>query len=489
MTPNHPTCEGDGSRNLLATWCNRDGNHVGRPAYGAALSLARQIIAPQIIVPAPRHRPRCSNFLRVIISICAIFIPVRLWGADNTDPHLMTQIYAFFSGSSRNADTTMTLMVPGLIIDSWLDPDDLRDTAKLCKLLDINLSPPRRYLSWTSSPAQSATPDIYWKILSESDWSDTPLTKKQKTRLTEATRLLYRDAQGTQPTEGYSLYISLKKDYDTALAAMNATPPAKRTAVMKQKLEEARDSLRIEGEETKYKSALDDYRTLSTYAGQKWLTQLKQTWEDNQLALPDGSTVPHTVTHPDLFDAVSLTAWTPVRFDISSAAPLQANTKFRAPASMTLLHWGDETTPSDRDSTSATQLATATISLDMIRLPIDREWLTSTVFQSHAWKWSDPADRDLISDGKPWGAETKPSGLMPVLSSAVILVRNVTVTGSWPDGELRALRKVMRTKHFVSWGPFMLAGRPFGSPDSPTIRAVPIKHGFRVYEPQLTLQR
>jgi hypothetical protein len=114
-----------------------------------------------------------------------------------------------------------------------------------------------------------------------------------------------------------------------------------------------------------------------------------------------------------------------------------------------------------------------TISFEAMRVELDRPWMNDFVLQSRAWRWLNSAplgtDNQNISDGASAADGKTPKGMMPFLPTALLLARNVTLTGGW-SGDLRTTYDSHTSAGgSIGWGPFSFGGRTDSS-DSSTYR-------------------
>jgi hypothetical protein len=104
-----------------------------------------------------------------------------------------------------------------------------------------------------------------------------------------------------------------------------------------------------------------------------------------------------------------------------------------------------------------------TVTFELLRVDLNRPWMDATVFQSNAWKWlstyPDISKHALLSNGGDALNGAAIDGKMPFLPSALLLARNVTITGNWGSDLNTTFDQHTSGGASIGWGCFSLGGR------------------------------
>lgn len=99
------------------------------------------------------------------------------------------------------------------------------------------------------------------------------------------------------------------------------------------------------------------------------------------------------------------------------------------------------------------------MSFELTQVPILRPWFKPWIFKSRGWNW-DNSGIGLISDGnKP------PKGIMPLIPTAMILMRNVRVKLDTNSGKNKRVIETTKASGSVGWGPISFGGNYANSSD------------------------
>lgn len=94
------------------------------------------------------------------------------------------------------------------------------------------------------------------------------------------------------------------------------------------------------------------------------------------------------------------------------------------------------------------------LKVDLIQVPILRNWMSSWIFSSRGWKGTGP----LVDEGSISSGEYPLSGLMCVLPTSMIVARNVELAANMESTENRTFKSQTNASASVGWGPFSLRG-------------------------------
>jgi hypothetical protein len=111
------------------------------------------------------------------------------------------------------------------------------------------------------------------------------------------------------------------------------------------------------------------------------------------------------------------------------------------------------------------------------------------VFQSHAWRWLNSAPlgsaNQNISDGADAAHGQMPKGLMPFVPTALLLARNVTLTGGWSSDLRTTFNSQTSAGGSIGWGPFSFGGRTNSSESSSYTKANVVGNTITFGAPQI----
>ena len=114
-----------------------------------------------------------------------------------------------------------------------------------------------------------------------------------------------------------------------------------------------------------------------------------------------------------------------------------------------------ETSPTGQVATPISQDTTdMTISLDYLRVSIDREWFDLSWVDNAQW-WVPGMDVEAVSDGPAVPMEAH-AGLMPVAPTDFIAAQNIAITANWAAPDLDRIDTAVTGKAPADFGPFRL---------------------------------
>jgi len=210
-------------------------------------------------------------------------------------------------------------------------------------------------------------------------------------------------------------------------------------------------------------------------------------WRTDDTAKVSEATVPSsdgnhwllTETKP-LLDGIDQTNWTKVSFtktQLSNTDSASSVSGTSAPANPAWWYWAG-TTPSNSSCAGHLPAGALSIQFDLLTIPIVRPWFDQQLFESQAWRL--PPDAGLFSDGN----ETGNMGSSPMFATAIIVVRNLAISGDVVASCRSDIRRAVRNQKGVGFGPFKLAGVAVGT-DSPYLAASVTSS--RIWVPQIQI--
>jgi hypothetical protein len=104
-----------------------------------------------------------------------------------------------------------------------------------------------------------------------------------------------------------------------------------------------------------------------------------------------------------------------------------------------------------------------TVTMEVMRVTIDRPWMDETVFESEAWRWLQGTAYygKLIASGADAGSgQTPPStDIMPFVPTGLLIARRVSLSGNFVNDLQTFFHQHTSGGASVGWGPFSFSGR------------------------------
>ena len=132
------------------------------------------------------------------------------------------------------------------------------------------------------------------------------------------------------------------------------------------------------------------------------------------------------------------------------------------------------------------------VKFDYLRVDFRRPWLTRTPFSDRRWRFAcgtDPEIKKLIVSSGPQpnsgGAVTYPHGMMPLIPTGFLIVRNATVTGNFEHNFKSYYKETISGSTSGGFGPFSIRGSYNSSTQKTDVDADTSSNGFTVGNPQI----
>lgn len=262
--------------------------------------------------------------------------------------------------------------------------------------------------------SSSTLQDAYLKAFSSAQWSQDLLNNEDGARLAQISQLLW--SKPDVPTPGYANYLKYRDIYQAALQALNALPPARRTAQANAAVKTAQDDLDTVGERTRYEAASTNFgvlQPLSVNTGKKEFLALLHANDE-------------TITHPSL---ANLSSWATYQFVINLD-------------------------PADQTSWSGSNLG---LTFEAASVKLDRRWLNNTLLQDHSWRWPAGSNQPQLADGQGGGS-------LGVIVDEIVLVKSIRITVASVQTLQEKIAEASRTNEQVTLGPFAVLSRESSVP-------------------------
>lgn len=342
-----------------------------------------------------------------------------------------------------NSITAFVMAMPGIPLDPDVKFDDPNDRQLLFKVL--NIVPTGDISGQNSSDRMS---DIYEHVLDGSE--PTVSNPKQPQLQKEADDLKKKWTAMAEPYYRYKAgYLQAQADANTALATGD---PAAKVKLARAGFAKAQWEDPTKGDRAGFEKTFKDWtsKAYDAAGGEPW-----PTWRTD---FDDAKTVGFPVdTWPKYTSWAGSSGWTTLSFSDSDLQKSSSSSTVQVNGSAGFFGFGARGGGTTHVEVSSEELNKMSISLDLKRVVLFRDWLYASVFRSHKWKWKDPADSP-ISLGFFNKAKGVFEGRMPLLPTSLVLVRNVTLSGSWSKDFRETIEKNMSASGGWSFGPFSIGG-------------------------------
>jgi hypothetical protein len=383
-----------------------------------------------------------------------------------------------------NADTTgssiFILANPGIAIDPALNPATSQaDRKAISRVLDRVPGP-----SWIYQEMPYKVSDIYINVLQHHQVAVITMTAKQKRDLKDANNILFKSGD---PAKGDSkklkAYKQARATYQDQVNAVEAhrAPDGSVPPEYNQARQDALQAWGKKGYKDEIDSALAKRDDLTSLDPDSWFQQLSAAYE----AAEESPGTPDQFEPVGLYPAYAswstLKGWATITLSADEIHNLQPTSEIRnlqptndvgksQPGTNTNIGrstgvkselWSYSTGASHTNADTQTHgnVNVSSITMDVLRVGIDRSWLDGLIFRSQIWRWSPtaPLGSKLISDGSRPPSTT--DILMPYMPTAILVSRNVKISGHVSDVDTKFHSSHMSTSGSLSWGPFAIGGR------------------------------
>ena len=406
------------------------------------------------------------------VGVLLLCLSVPLKAADDPNVEMMKKLFTKIANSvgvgSANdpivGRSYLVLANPGVLIDPTLDVNKPGDYYRLSRTLDRVLAP-----TWIYRPTSERTLDVYQTIL---DYHEAPIIKpnaEQQKLLDDARRRIFSDVKARTYSQQYEKFRSTRRTLATATKAVEdyvrANPNEGVPATLLNDLQDATADYNLLGSKNEMigaEAVIDTYEHLdpNVWWGGLRTQFLNQTRTFNNTRFATYDFYP---TYPQWHDRSR--EWTKITLsqkDLEQTAnSSHTSVSGGFGVDFGLFSVGADYANEQNRTYFKLDVSEYTVSMELTTVLLDRPWMNAAVFQSNAWRWlsSTPYSGRLVSDGTHPGAGQPSAGVMPYLPTALLLARNVSVTGKF-NGDLKTTFD-SRTSGGASlgWGMFSFGGR------------------------------
>jgi hypothetical protein len=412
----------------------------------------------------------------IAVSICLLVLTCRAFAIDDDNVEIMKKLYTKIGQVVRVGENVpglgtnfLVLANPGILLDPNIKADQNRGAFQLANLVDPILLP-----HWVYDTKTDTTYKLYRDIL---DVRELPIIKPTDTEqkaYEDAKKKILDDSRPSGYTKQFETYqaaaLALAQAQDDIKTFQNGNPLADVPNVYWVKLQKAQQNYELIGNADELDAAQEVMKTYHRIDPNVW-------WADRRTQFTRGSgnyngqAYPKYDFYPDY--AVWLdpkVAWTNLTINNQQLEQTtsSSHTSVGGGLSGGFALWSFSASGSFSKDTTYFKLnaKTYSISFEISRVDISRPWLEGSVFESNAWRWrkGNPARNKLISDGADaFSGKTAGDVYMPFLPVALLLARNVTITGDWTDKLDTTVNTQTSGGGSVGWGPFHIGANASSS--------------------------
>jgi hypothetical protein len=362
------------------------------------------------------------------------------------------------AGATSAPQQLLVISDPGAYIPSGMDPvNAVADRAALAAFCD---GIPQ--FRWVAQPAPGTISGVYRSILDDEQAPLVSLDPTQAKKLSdaEATYAKY----GSDYDTYRALYLAALDNYLGAYATfLNGGPPIPRSLQLQ--LKAALDKWDRNGHRMAVDAALAVMTQYQPLAPQTFWPQMRQQFDAATEVTPSGDAfqpVDFTPPYKAWFTDQGWTSFTFGARDLDNQRRSEAiGVAGVLDPSFGLLN----VSPSGDYRRDATYIKLDAMALDwscsLTRVTLERSWMNARLFASRAWRWTPGSSMDgtLLSSGGDIFDDIAPSGVMTLVPSALLLAKNLRVTGTFDSALVDQLNQRIAANESVGLGPFAIAGQ------------------------------
>jgi hypothetical protein len=386
---------------------------------------------------------------------------------------------------------------PGIFIDPKLLAADGKEDSNLKRIFSEVVD--RVMLrSWVYGPKDETYHEYYKLILDTYDFKPLALPPDKKKELADADAMLYLDELDTngirKPTSDYRAYLALQDKYLDALGAaqtwLNTHPgaasyPLKEASAIKN----AMDAWQIAGKKNNVEDALE---TTRRYDPKGYWSEARTQYERTGGDLSLHNYYPSIATWLDkanTWPSISVGWSKGESHTYNHQTSASGGGSFSLGGFFSVGGGGNYSRVHNIDQNEATNIA---VKFEYMRVDFRRPWLTRRPFSDRRWRFACGTEPDvkkwIVSSGpKPdvGGSVQYPDGMMPMIPTGFLLVRNATVTGNFSKSFKEYYKQVISKSSSGGWGPFSVRGSFNDTTEKTDVEATTADNGFTVGNPQI----
>jgi hypothetical protein len=406
-----------------------------------------------------------------VVGWCVVtFMLVQIGFSQDTNAKIMEALFTKIATSLAVGTNTpaagqslLILANPGIAIDPAMNPaTNQSDREAISKVLDRVPGP-----SWIYTSTSYRVSDIYSNIVHHHIVPTNQLTDSEKQQLAAANTVLFLNGDpGQGRSTKYSAYHDYQGKWEDAANAVEAN--RKPNGSVPPNFLHARQNAMTDWQTLGYKNdvdtALGTRESLTSRDPNLWFQQLStqlSNAEENP-GTPDDF-FPVTM-YPSYASWSTLTGWSTINMDASEihniATTDHTSSGGSAGAGFGLFSFNAGASHDSTDVHTHSDSNISSISMDVIRIQIDRPWMEGWLFRSRGWDWApgSPLAGNLISDGATPPGSGNPNILMPYLPVGILVARNVKINGAIGSNDMTYHHDHTSVQGSAGWGPFSISG-------------------------------
>lgn len=390
---------------------------------------------------------------------------------------------AIFNGGTGGSNREFyTIPHPGIFIDPNLkDTPDSKDMLITSMLFDQCFSASLIY-----KPILSTISQTYSDILQQSALPNQELTPKQEIDLKKLEKKI---------EEIFDLYQKYKSRYDEVIGAIIKAREDNSPSSVLQQLEAKRvaalDEWKYRGKKADYEESLAKISYIRSISPKLHFANLKSRF-DQQTSTSGNNSYQSTFLSPPIHEWNSLYAgWAKFKktFKYSELNTYSKHTAWSGSANANFGIWkvGGGASGSSTEKYENSENVDIELEFEYLRVRILRPWLVSDLFNYRFWTYRKSFGHRLISDGynpnenSPLG----PQGLMPVLPTDFVIVKNVNISSIFSEAEKKFISEVISGSVSGGFGPFSCRGSYSTTTTKEEVKASFDQTTLRIANPQI----
>ncbi len=441
---------------------------------------------------------RIQTLLTKLTLACLALASAQAAWADDPNVEIMKKLYTKIGqvvGVGSNdpvvGSSFLVLANPGILIDPTIDMSTMQGRHALAASIDKILLP-----KWIYGATNDTTLNLYQTVLTYKEPPLYTLTDQEKQMLADARSIIFKDVRNRVYSDEYKDYTSTKAALASAIGDVGtysrANPNQSIPPTLLNSLQDARDAYNLIGQKNKFIGAMATIQTYEALDPFVWWGNLQNQFDFNTEIFNNTPSAKFDL-YPSYSNWLDSTrTWTP--FTISqqdlerTTSSSQSSVGGGLSAGFGLWSVGADYSHQEQRTYFQLDLSGYSISMELLRVTIDRPWMTSTVFHSHAWKWlaSGPyGPKALISDGGDAAHGVSPQGLMPFLPTGLLIARKVSMTGTFSHDLTTTFNSQTSGGASIGWGPFSFGGRTNSSQQNTYTKATAAGNSLEFDTPQI----
>lgn len=412
-----------------------------------------------------------------IVSIIAMICILTTSGlAQDPNTELMKKLYTKIaktvsvgSNDITTGETYLVLANPGILLDPTLDYKTPAGRNRFARAIDKALVP-----SWIYGTRNYTVFDVYNRILQDHEAAQVIPTAEQKKQYKAACKVIFSDCDQDQPGTYSATYNRYRKALSALVSVSKQAEDYKRQNQTEElppnllvELINATDDLELIGNRVEIETAKAVINTFEHIDPNAWWGELLGKFQKNSETL-NANRFGNLSLYPDYPVWLDMNrTWTNLSLTQSEIEQTTSNshTHVGGGGGFSIGFWSVGADYENTENRQYYQFAGSNyaISMELMRVTLDRPWMDEGVFESHAWKWSEASEYDKrkISSGADATAGVTPpaSDIMPFVPTGLLLARRVSLTANWSSDLKTSFDSHTSAGGSIGWGPFSFGGR------------------------------